>query len=59
VNPGDFILADEDGALVIPAGVVETVLARAEELTHTEVQIRAAIENGRSLKECLATFGHV
>ena len=52
-------LADEDGALVIPAGVVETVLARAEELTSTEVQIRAAIENGVSLEECLAKFWHV
>jgi regulator of RNase E activity RraA len=59
VRPGDFVLADEDGVLVIPAEVVDRVLTRAEELTRTEEQIRAAIEEGLSLQECLDRFGHV
>jgi 4-hydroxy-4-methyl-2-oxoglutarate aldolase len=59
VNPGDFIRADEDGGVVIPAGVVHKVLTRAEELTRTETQIRTAIAAGASLEECLEKFGHV
>ena len=59
VAPGDFILADEDGAIVIPADVVTSVLARAEELTAKEVQIRAHLSAGMSLEEALKTFGHV
>jgi regulator of RNase E activity RraA len=59
VVPGDFILADEDGAIVIPDAHVEAVLAEAEALTATEVQIREALRQGRTLAECLAEFGHV
>ncbi|TXC96218.1 RraA family protein [Streptomyces sp. ISID311] len=59
VRPGDFILADEDGALVVPDAVIDRVLPRAEELTRTEIQIRQAIAEGSSLQECLEKFGHV
>lgn len=59
VNPGDFILADADGALVIPADVVTEVLEQAETLGESEVQIREQLEQGLSLAEALATFGHV
>jgi 4-hydroxy-4-methyl-2-oxoglutarate aldolase len=59
VRPGDFILADEDGALVIPADVVETVLERAEAMGHRESEIRHELAGGLSLAEALAKFGHV
>jgi 4-hydroxy-4-methyl-2-oxoglutarate aldolase len=59
VSPGDFILADEDGAIVIPAAVLLKVLERAEELTAKEVQIRAQLSKGMSLEDALKTFGHV
>jgi 4-hydroxy-4-methyl-2-oxoglutarate aldolase len=59
VKPGDFVLADEDGAIVIPAGRVMEVLEAAEKLTATEVKIRAELERGLSLDEALKTFGHV
>jgi len=59
VAPGDFVLADEDGCLVIPAEHVERVLVAAEALTRTEVQVRAALREGASLAECLERFGHV
>lgn len=59
VAPGDFILADTDGAIVVPAAVVEQVLDRAEELGTREVQIRAELAGGLSLSEALAKFGHV
>ncbi len=59
VAPGDFILADEDGAIVIPARVVESVLVEAEKLTRKEVEIRAALSGGMTLADALKRFGHV
>lgn len=59
VAPGDFILGDSDGVIVIPSSVVVEVLERAEALGAREVQIRAELANGLSLSEALAKFGHV
>jgi regulator of RNase E activity RraA len=59
VNPGDFILGDDDGVIVIPGRVVSDVLARAEALTAKEVQIRAELSNGLTLADALDKFGHV
>lgn len=59
VRPGDFILADEDGALVIPATAVEEVLAGAEAIGDTERRIRDDLATGLSLSDALAKYGHV
>jgi regulator of RNase E activity RraA len=59
VTPGDLILADSDGAIVVPEAVAEQVLELAEELQGREVQIRAKLADGLSLSEALAKFGHV
>lgn len=59
VNPGDFVLADEDGAIVIPVEHVEAVLVEAERLTAREVAIRQDLTTGVSLAEALAKYGHV
>lgn len=57
--PGDFILADEDGAIVIPAAAVVPALEEAERLTGIEVRLRADLSAGLSLAEALKTYGHV
>jgi regulator of RNase E activity RraA len=59
VNPGDFILADEDGAIAIPSDLVMAVLTQAERLTEKEVLIRDEIEKGLTLAQALEKFGHV
>lgn len=59
VAPGDFILADEDGAICIPRAVVETVLEQAEALGVREVLIREELAAGLSLSAALAKFGAV
>ncbi|MCW0211018.1 RraA family protein [Achromobacter veterisilvae] len=59
VRPGDFILADEDGAIVIPMEVVEQVLVEAEKLTDTERQIRVELAKGLTLAQALEQYGHV
>jgi regulator of RNase E activity RraA len=59
IAPGDFILADEDGALVIPASLIAPVLEEAEKLTRTEVAIRSELSAGLTLAEALEKYGHV
>lgn len=59
VNPGDFILGDEDGVIVIPADQVERTLEEAEILTRTEVEIRRGLKEGMTLAQALEKYGHV
>lgn len=59
VNPGDFILGDDDGAIVIPQSIVKEVLERSEALTKKEIEIRASLQQGMTLAQALAQFGHV
>jgi regulator of RNase E activity RraA len=59
VTPGDFVLGDDDGVIVIPRALIIDVLARAEGLTAKEVRIRQELANGLSLADALRKFGHV
>lgn len=59
VRPGDFILADHSGVVVIPSDVVHEVLRRAEALQSQERALRAELAAGLSLDDALAKFGHV
>ncbi len=46
VTPGDFVIADDDGIVVIPQQHLEAVLRFAEYAEGAERDIRAAIESG-------------
>jgi regulator of RNase E activity RraA len=59
VRPGDFVLADTDGVIVVPEQVAAKVLAEAERLTAREVRIRRELDRGATLKEMLKKYGHV
>ncbi|MGE0799057.1 MAG: RraA family protein [Lautropia sp.] len=59
IAPGDFILADEDGVIVVPRDLAVQVLVEAERLTAVEVEIRSELKTGLSLSEVLARHGHV
>jgi len=59
VRPGDFVLADIDGVIVIPKPVAGKVLAEAERLTSKEGRIRHDLGRGASLEEVLKKYGHV
>ncbi len=59
VKPGDFVLADVDGVIVIPARVAGKVLVEAELLTRKEKRIRGELDRGATLEDVLEKYGHV
>ncbi|MGI9585997.1 MAG: RraA family protein [Acidimicrobiia bacterium] len=57
VETGDWVLADEDGVVVIPQRIAESVVTEAEIQMSTEDKIRAAILQGTSPKDAYLKFG--
>jgi len=51
VEPGDMLVGDTDGVLVVPAGREAEVLGIAAEITEAEDRIRQEIEQGSRLDE--------
>jgi regulator of RNase E activity RraA len=57
VAPGDLVLADAGGVVVIPSAHAETVLATAERIAATEAAMAAALDAGRPVSEVMgATY---
>jgi len=59
INPGDFILGDADGVIVIPASCAESVLLETERLTNIEHKLRKELAEGLPLPDALLKYGHV
>lgn len=59
VSPGDFILGDGDGVVVIPRNRVLEVLERAEEIVRREREARSLSAQGLTAQEMLEKYGHV
>lgn len=58
VAAGDFVVADQDGVVVVPAGRVEEVLQRALQMHEVEQRIVAAALAGMKLSEARRQFGY-
>jgi 4-hydroxy-4-methyl-2-oxoglutarate aldolase len=56
VSPGDFILGDVDGVLVIPAAVVDELIERAQTVREREDIVRAALDEGGSIRELFEKY---
>ncbi|MEZ6131924.1 MAG: RraA family protein [Planctomycetaceae bacterium] len=55
--PGDLVVADEDGIVVVPQAVEYKVLQLAWDKVHAENEVRDAIRNGMKAVEAYAKFG--
>jgi len=57
VAPGDLVLADAGGVVVIPLAQAEAVLTAAERIAATEAAMAAALDAGRPVSEVMgATY---
>jgi 4-hydroxy-4-methyl-2-oxoglutarate aldolase len=57
IAPGDWVVADADGIVVVPRQVCEEALARAEQVVATENEVRAAVRRGVLPREAFERFG--
>lgn len=57
VREGDPVLADVDGVVVIPAERIEEAVIASEEKFHREGDVRALLEEGRTVREVFDSFG--
>lgn len=59
VNPGDIIVGDGDGVIVVPQEIASEVAVKVDEWSKTESQSRDEIAKGLPLLEALVKFGHL
>jgi regulator of RNase E activity RraA len=56
-SPGDLVVADLDGVVVVPRNVEEEVVRRAWEKVHAENIVRDAIAGGMTAREVFKKYG--
>jgi regulator of RNase E activity RraA len=59
VRPGDLIVADADGVVVVPVDHVEEVLAKSLEIECREAEQTKYIREVRSLREGIARYNRI
>ncbi len=57
IEPGDLVLADHDGVVVVPAAAAEQTLQLAEEKVRGENLVRQALAGGMSTTEAFKKYG--
>jgi regulator of RNase E activity RraA len=57
VEPGDLVVADDDGVAIVPAALIDAVVGMAAEKDAHESRFRAAVVEGMTATEAFAKFG--
>jgi 4-hydroxy-4-methyl-2-oxoglutarate aldolase len=57
INPGDYILADQDGVVVLPKARAAEIVSAAERASKTENKIRTAILGGMDPQAAYLKYG--
>jgi len=50
IHPGDYVLGDVDGVLVLPAAIVEQAVTLTEEVKRKESIVRAELQKGGNIR---------
>jgi regulator of RNase E activity RraA len=59
IEPGDLIVADVNGAAIIPPAAASDVLKAAWEQADKEKEVRARISSGATVADLVAEYGHL
>jgi regulator of RNase E activity RraA len=59
VNPGDIIVADQDGVVVVPKAHAADILTKAQALDNSEHSMYPFIEKYHSIVEAVQKFGRI
>jgi regulator of RNase E activity RraA len=57
INPGDYLIGDIDGTVIIPGAMAEDVISKVETVMKTENMVRTAILQGVDPKEAYLQHG--
>jgi regulator of RNase E activity RraA len=57
INPGDLIVGDIDGVVIVPKDAIAEVVARVEEKNSGENLFRNAVKDGMAPSEAFAKYG--
>lgn len=59
IHPGDVVVADEDGVVIVPRADLDLVLERISAASTKDSRARAEIAGGLGLLEALDKYGHL
>jgi regulator of RNase E activity RraA len=59
VNPGDIVVADSDGVVVVPRAEAQKILALAQQMDFKEHSMYPVIEQMKSIVEAVKKFGRL
>jgi len=57
VEPGDLVLGDHDGVVIVPAALGEEIVTLAEEKVANESTVREKLAEGMPVSEAFRTYG--
>lgn len=57
IHPGDYVLADRDGIILIAGAEAEDVIARTEAVMSTESELRRAVRSGQDPQQAYLRYG--